>query len=325
LKHITVLTTGGTIAMRADANAGGAVPVLVGADLVAGLPRGLADVRVEAFSNLPSAHFTLDHIWNLSRRIAALVADEAIDGVVVTHGTDTFDESAYLSDLTINTPKPIVFTGAMRTASEVGYEGLANLSAAIQVAASDAARDLGVLVVFNDEIHAARDVTKTHTTALATFASLEFGILGRVYPDGVFISRKPMQREFVPAPRLETNVHLLTLAVGMSDALLEYFYDTVGARGVVLETLGGGRVPPWWLPTIERAIKAGTAIVIASRVSMGRTIDRYGYSGAHRDLANLGCWFADGLSGPKARIKLMATLAMSDPGKFWRTREHSQR
>ena len=319
MKRIIILTTGGTIAMRADANTNGAVPVLVGADLIQGLPPGLADVRVEAFSNLPSAHFTLDHIWNLSRRVAALVEDDSVDGVVVTHGTDTFDESVYLCDLTIQTRKPIVFTGAMRTVSEIGYEGLANLSAAIQVAASDAARDLGVLAVFNDEIHAARDVTKTHTTALATFNSPEFGMLGRVYPDGVFIARQPRLREFVPASRLEMNVQLLTLAVGLSDALLEYFYDTVGARGVVLETLGGGRVPPWWLPTIERAMRAGTAIVITSRVGTGRTIDRYGYAGAHRDLKNLGCWFADGLSAPKARIKLMATLATNAPQKFWRT------
>lgn len=327
MKQIVILTTGGTIAMRADAGAGGAVPSLAGAEFLAALPRDLADVRVEEFSNLPSAHFTLEHLWNLSRRVAALVADDAVDGVVVTHGTDTLEESAYLCDLTVDSPKPIVFTGAMRTASDVGYDGFANLAAAIQVAASDAARDLGTLAVFNDAIHAAREATKTHTTALDTFQSPEFGALGRVYMCdaparcAAHFARRPTRREFIPASRLETNVSLLKIVVGMSDGLLEYLVDGVGARGVVLETLGGGRVPPWWLPTIERAVKQGTAIVITSRAGAGRTVDRYGYAGAHRDLARLGCWFAEGLNGQKARIKLMAALGTDEAARYFETEQ----
>ncbi len=343
MKHITILTTGGTIAMTHTDAAGGAVPLLTGADFSSALPRDLAEIRAEEFSNLPSAHFTMDHLWNLSRRVAALVARDDVDGVVVTHGTDVLDESAYLCDIAIDTRKPIVFTGAMRAASDPGYEGIANLIAALQTAASDDARDCGALVVFNDEIHAARDVTKTHTTALETFLSPEFGAIGRVYANapchferseksggqseisrsarndtnGVVIARKPTRREFIPATRLEPNVTLLKLAVGMSDGLLEYLVDVVGARGVVLETLGGGRVPPWWLPTIERAVKNGVAIVITSRVGAGRTLDRYGYAGAHRDLVQAGCWFADGLNGQKARIKLMAALGTDNAGKYF--------
>ncbi len=317
MKQLVILTTGGTIAMRADAQAGGAVPTLAGADFLSALPRDVADIRTEQFSNLPSAHFTVEQIWDLSRRVAALVADDAVDGVIITHGTDTLEESAYLCDLTVDTPKPVVFTGAMRTVSDIGYDGFANLAASVLVAASDSARGLGTLVVFNDEIHAARDVTKTHTTALDTFQSPEFGALGRVDYGGVVIARKPARREFIPATRLETNVHLLKLVVGMGTGLLEYLVDTVGARGVVLETLGGGRVPPAWLPTIERAIKRGCAIVITSRTGTGRTVDRYGYAGAHRDLARLGCWFAEGLNGQKARIKLMAALGAGNARNYF--------
>lgn len=317
MKQIIILTTGGTIAMRQDEHAGGAIPILSSADFADALPRNLADIRTEAFSNLPSAHFTLDQVWNLSRRVAALVADDTVDGVVVTHGTDTLEESAYLCDITIDTPKPIVFTGAMRTASQIGYEGFANLAAAIQVAASEDARELGTLVVFNDEIHAARDATKTHTTALATFKSPEWGALGRVDDGGIVIARKPTRREFIPATRLETNVHLLKLTVGESAGLLDYLVETVSARGIVLETLGGGRVPPTWLAPIERAVTSGTAIVITSRVGAGRAVDRYGYAGAHRDLVRAGCWFAHGLNGQKARLKLMASLATNEPRKFW--------
>ena len=317
MKRIVILTTGGTIAMRADATVGGAVPVLAGADFADGLPHDLAEIQFEEFSNLPSAHFTLDHIWNLSRRVAALVADAQVDGVVVTHGTDTLEESAYLCDLTIDSIKPIVFTGAMRTASELGYDGLANIAASIRVAASDEARDCGTLVVFNDEIHAARDVTKTNTTALETFRSPEFGKLGQVDLSGVVIARQPTRREFIPATHLESNVHLLKLTVGMSDGLLAYLVNTVNARGIVLEALGGGRVPPWWLPTIERAIKQGVAIVIVSRTGSGRTMDRYGYAGGHRDLSRIGSWFAGSLNGQKTRIKLMAALGTSDPKKYF--------
>ncbi len=319
MKQITILTTGGTIAMRADADAGGAIPQLGGADFLAALPRDLAPIRIEAFANLPSAHFSLDDLWNLARRAAALGADDSVAGVVVTHGTDTLDESAYLCDLTIDSPKPIVFTGAMRTVSEIGYEGFANLAAALRVAADDAARNLGTLVVFNDEIHAARDATKTHTTALATFRSPEFGKLGHVYPHAVYIARQPARREFIPATRLEQNVHLLKLGVGMSAALFDFVVESLAARGVVLETLGGGRVPPTWLPSIARAINRGVAVVITSRVGAGWTMDRYGYTGAHHDLVQLGCWFAEGLSGPKARIKLMAALGTTHARDFFAT------
>ena len=317
MKHIVILTTGGTVAMRADVDAGGAVPVLSGADFSTALPRDIADVRFEEFSNLPSAHFTLDHLWNLSRRVAALVDDATIDGVVVTHGTDTLEESAYLCDLTIDTAKPIVFTGAMRTASELGYDGLANIASAIRVAASEDARGMGTLVVFNDEIHAARDVTKMHTNALETFLSPEFGALGRIDGGGIVIARKPTFREYIRATQLETNTHLLKLTIGMSDGLLEYLVDTVEARGIVLEALGGGRVPPSWLSTIEHAIKQDVAIVITSRTGTGRTIDCYGYAGGYRDLLRLGCCFAGGLNGQKARIKLMAALGTQVGRKYF--------
>jgi L-asparaginase len=316
-KQIVVLTTGGTIAMRADPKSGGAVPSLNGADLTAALSLDNIDLRVEEFSNLPSAHVTLDLLWQLSRRVASLLASDSVDGVVVTHGTDTLEESAYLCDISVNSPKPIVFTGAMRTASELGYEGLANIASAIHVAASVDARELGTLVVFNDEIHLAHDVTKTHTTALDTFHSPEFGAVGHIDYAGVRIVRRVVSREFIPATYLETNVHLLKLGVGMSDGLLEYLVETVKAKGIVLEGLGGGRVPPWWLPTIERALKQGVAIVVTSRVGTGRTVDRYGYVGAHRDLANLGCWFAYGLNGHKARIKLMAAFGTESAKEYF--------
>ena len=307
--QVVILTTGGTIAMQYDAAAGGAVPTLRGADFTAALPPGLAELRVEELVNLPSSHFTLGTLRAIRERVAALVAEPGVAGVVVTHGTDTLEETAYLLDLTVPGDVPIVVTGAMRAASDVGYEGYANLVAAVRVAAAGQARGLGAVVVLDDEVHAARAVTKMHTLSTATFQSPGWGPVGRVEGDAVVVARRP-DRRVLPWRGLESHVSLLKLAVGMEADPLE---DALarGARGVVIEALGGGRVPHWWLPAIERAVAEGVTIVIASRCPSGRVWDAYGYPGAYRTLAQVGCLFAGGLNGQKARIKLMVVLAVA--------------
>jgi len=310
IKRILVITTGGTIAMQRDEAAGGAVPTLVGPDLLAAVPPDLAELSFEEHCHLPSAHFTLDTLWTLKERVAAAVARPDIDGVIVTHGTDVMEESAYLLDLTVPGDKPMVLCGAMRAASDLGYEGYANLAAAVRVAADDAAHGLGALVVMNDEIHAARFVTKTHTLSPATFQSPEFGPLGRVDGDRVVVAQR-VSRSLVECPAWEPNVVLIKLAVGMDDGLLRYALAQ-GVKGVVLEALGGGRVPPWWLPAVRQAVDSGVAVVIASRCPSGRVWDSYGYAGAFKDLHSLGALFADGLNGPKARLRLMCVLGAAE-------------
>ncbi len=306
MAHVHVLTTGGTIAMQRQVGAEGAIPILGPDDLRALLPPVAGDVRFEAVCNLPSAHFTLETLWTIRQRVAALAADPDVRGVVVTHGTDVLEETAYLLDLTVPGDTPLVVTGAMRSASDPGYDGAANLLAAIRVAADDAARGLGALVVFNDEIHAARFVTKTHTLAPDTFQSPWHGPLGRVTPDTVEIAAR-VTRQVIACRRLEPAVHLVKLAVGQGDWMVRQAVEA-GARGIVVEALGGGRVPPWWLPAIRDAVDTGVMVVIASRTGSGAVTDRYGYAGCHRDLVELGCLFAHDLNGQKARIWLMATL-----------------
>ncbi len=292
--------------MRHDSQAGGAVPALTAADLTAVLPSGAPELVVEEVCNLPSSHFTVDHLWRVRERVEAWSADPFVDGIVVTHGTDTLEETAYLLDLTVSGDTPMVLTGAMRTASDVGADGPANLWAAVRVAASSEARGLGALVVFNDEIHAARFVTKMDTLSPATFQSPGWGPLGRVEGDQVHIPFR-LEREVVWCPRLEERVALIKLAVGMGAEPLE---DALarGVRGVVLEALGGGRIPPWWLPVIERAVAGGVVVLIASRCPSGRVWDAYGYPGSHRTLKEMGCLFSPHLNGPKARIWLMVML-----------------
>jgi len=314
--RIHIIATGGTIAMAHDAETGGAVLTLTGTDFLKRLQRQggseLPEVTTEEYGPLPSSHFTVEHLWGLRQCVASALTKPDVDGVVVTHGTDSLEETAYLLDLTAPGDKPIAVTGAMRVASEPGYEGIANLVSAVRVAASADARGLGALVVLNDEIHAARDVTKMHSQSLDTFRSPFWGPLGRVDADHVTITRR-VDRDIVPCPRLEPKVDLFKLAVGMGAELLR---DAVmrSVRGAVIESFGGGRVPPWWLEAIQEAVSQGVSVIITTRCPTGRVYDQYGYTGAYRDLVRAGCLFAEGLNGQKARLRLMAVLgAARDP------------
>lgn len=307
---VKILTTGGTIAMKEKG--AGAVPALTAEELKSFLPPDIGPLEAEEFSNLPSAHMTVDLIFKLTQKVRDLVAAEEVTGVVITHGTDVMEETAYLLDLVVDTEKPIVLTGAMRTASQVGYDGIANLKAAVRVAASSEARNLGALVVMNDEVHAARYVTKSHTQTLDTFQSPSWGPLGRVDGDRVAIGKR-VKREHIPCQRLAADVPLIKLAVGLDERFLHQAIER-RVDGAVIEALGGGRVPPWWMPTIKEAINRGLVVVIASRCPAGRVYDEYGYVGAYRDLKKAGVIFSEGLSGQKARIKLMVALGSTrDP------------
>ncbi|MGD9100861.1 MAG: asparaginase [Anaerolineae bacterium] len=308
-KRVVILTTGGTIAMQHDASLGGATPKMGADDFAVALPANLLEsVTLESAEivNLPSSHFGLDTLWQIRQAVVEAVIQPQIDGVVITHGTDVMEETAMLLDLTVDRSKPVVLTGAMRTATQVGYEGFANLAAAVRVAASPQARDLGTLVVMNDEVHAARFVTKTHTLSVDTFRSPAWGPIGRVEGERVRIGSR-VTRHNIPCPALETRVELIKLTVGAGPAILGDMLAR-GVRGVVIEALGGGRIPPWWFPAIQRAIAAGVMVVAGSRCPSGRVWDDYGYPGALRDAVAAGCLLAEGLNGPKARIKLMVVL-----------------
>lgn len=314
MSRIHVVATGGTIAMAHDEGAGGAVLSLSGADflqrLLSQAGSGLPEVTSEEYGPLPSSHFTVEHLWGLRERVATVLRNpdrsSEVDGVVLTHGTDSLEETAYLLDLTVPGDKPIVVTGAMHIASQPGYEGIANLLAAVRVAGSTEAQGLGALVVLNDEIHAARDVTKMHTQSTNTFQSPFWGPLGRVEADRIAITRR-VERQTISCAQLEPRVYLLKLAVAMDADLLRHAV-ALGARGVVIETFGGGRVPPWWLEAIEEAIAQGVAVAVTTRCPTGRLNDPYRYVGAYHDLIRVGCLVAQGLNGQKARLRLMAAL-----------------
>jgi L-asparaginase len=317
---IALLFTGGTISMRHDPATGAAIPALSAADILANVPQmgDVSSFEVEDFSRLPGPHVTPEQMWRLARRAAAWLERPDVDGLVITHGTDTIEETAYLLDLVLTSDKPVVLVGAMRTVSDASWDGPGNLLAAARVAASPASRGYGVLVVMDEQILAAREARKVHTESSGAFASVEFGPLGVVDGGAVVFKRAPLprlawaDREAEPGlrvRRLETNVALVQAFTGMTDRLVRAAAE--GMRGLALIAFGRGNVPPAIIPAIADIAKAGTIVTVSSRCVAGRVSPRYGYEGGGLDLARAGAILAGDLSGAKARLLQMVALGGS--------------
>ena len=306
---IAMIFTGGTISMRIDPQTGGAVPALSGKEILALVPgiELLAEFDLTDFGRWPGPHVTPDRMLDLARTIREKLSDEGIDGAVITHGTDTLEETAFLLDLVIDSEKPVVLVGAMRNSSELSWDGPANLRAAIRVAAAPAARNLGVLVVFNDQIIAASEVTKTHTESTDTFQSRDFGPLGIIDKDRIIVARSHIPPERIVTDRLEEKVDLLKIYAGADGRFIDHAIND-GARGLVIEGLGRGNVTVAALPAIQRAVDRGLPVIITSRCPRGRVLDTYGYEGGGRQLRRMGVILGGMLPSHKARIQLMLAL-----------------
>ena len=310
MKKVAVIFNGGTISMTLDPRIKAAVPTLSGEEImsmVTGIEK-YAEIESYTFSNMPGPHMTPEIMLDLSRYIKKLLIREDICGVVVTHGTDTLEETAYLLHLTIDNPKPVIVTGSMRNGSELGYDGPANLSAAICTAISKEARNRGVLVCLNDELNCASEVTKTHSMHLNTFQSPEFGPIGIIDNNVAIFYRDSLKKEHIITDKIENRVDLIKACAGMDSKLIDFCVEQ-GARGLVIEAMGRGNIPPEMAKGVEKAIEKGVAVVMVSRCFKGRVLDSYGYPGGGKELRNAGVIFGDSLPGQKARIKLMLALA----------------
>lgn len=309
LKRVAIIFTGGTISMKVDPRIAAAIPALSSEEIMSMVTNidKIADIETINFSRLPGPQMTPEKLIELRQVVLDLIARDDIHGIVITHGTDTLEETAFYLDLSINTPKPIVMVAAMRNGSELGYDGPSNLSSAICTAVSDDASGKGVLIVLNNEVNSANEATKTHTMSLDTFKSLEFGPLGIVDQDEVIFYRNITKVKAIQSNGLETNVHLIKTALGM-DSLMFDFLMTQGAKGFVIEAMGRGNIPPAMVSGVQRAIEANIPVVMVSRCPMGRVLGSYGYDGGGKQLRDLGIIFGSNLNGQKARIKLMLAL-----------------
>jgi len=300
--------TGGTISMRHDPAMGGAVPALAGEDILALVPqlREIAELEVDDFGAYPGPHMTAELMWELRERVERHLARREVEGVVITHGTDSLEESAYLVARSLATKKPIVFTGAMRTSSDLGWDGPGNLGASVRVAAAEESRGAGVLVVMGDRIFAGLDVTKAHTHMLDAFESPGLGPIG-VVDDGQVIFRRAVPPAAVmDAPRLVGPVDIVYAYAGSDSRLLDAARKE--GRGIVVAAMGRGNVPPSMVPGIERWIAERKPVVVASRAMRGRVGPTYGYPGAARRLVEMGCILAGNRRPQQARIDLMLAL-----------------
>jgi L-asparaginase len=307
---VVILSTGGTIAMDRTATSEHPVPSLQGQDFQQRLAQHLPDdleVSAQDLINIPSAHISLQNIQMISQTVNRCASQQDLDGMVITHGTDTMEESAYFVHLCYSGSQPVVYTGSMRSANEIGYDGLRNLLSSIQVASSPQSANLGALIVMNEQIHSAGDLRKLHTQRVDAFQSPPYGPVGEIAFGTVTITRSVTRPSPVLEPNYATPVPLVPLTADFEEALLDAVLE-MSPKGIVIEALGGGRVPPKIVPHLTRFIEAGVPVVMTTRCGIGPVVDAYGYEGAHRHLKKMGCHFAHHLSGSKARIKLMLAL-----------------
>ncbi|WP_421901615.1 asparaginase [Maridesulfovibrio sp.] len=310
LPRIAVVSTGGTIAEKTDSHTGGAVPAVSGKELVAAVP-GLAvvaEISVHQLCNIDSSQMS-PQIWaELSQKVNELLADKDVDGVVVTHGTDTMAEGAYFLDLTTRSNKPVVFTGAMNDASSADPDGPGNLMNAVIQAASADARNWGVTVTLNRYINSARTVRKTQTTNMQTFMSGEKGYLGYISGKKIYRINERVHRRHLPLPAKLPKVVYISMYAGADGSLVRHAVDS-GAKGLVIDGVGAGNVNKDVYEAIKYGLSKKVAVVISSSVYFGSVEPIYGGPGGGKTLSDNGCILAGNLKGHKARLLLILGLA----------------
>jgi len=294
--RVHMLSTGGTIA-------GGSAGPLNAANLLERAPEiaKIADVTFEDFSNIDSSRMTPEIQLRLAKRVREIFAKEpGVAGIVVTHGTDSLEESAFFLELLVDSDCPVVFAAAQRPPREADSDGPRNLLNAVRIASSPASRGMGVMVTLNSEINGARDVRKTHSVSLDAFRAPGVGPLGYVDGTEVVFTARPSRRFHLAAEAVEPRVDLLTLVAG-SDARLIDAAVASGAKGLVIETFGRGNVPEGAMEGVTRARKQGVVVVFTTRTRGGRVeVDEKAKA--------LGVIGGEDLDGLKARMVLVAAL-----------------
>ncbi len=309
LPRVIVLATGGTIASRFDPEAGALRAALTGDEIVQAVPElaELARMSVEQIANVNSWDMTPE-IWRqLENRANALLAEPDVAGVIVTHGTDTLEETAYFLDLTVTSDKPVILVGAQRSAMESDSDGPRNMLNAVRVAVSPEAVGMGTLVIMNGQINAAREVTKTNTLDVETFQTLSFGLLGVADVEEVRFYRSPMRRQTIPLrvdDRLPT-VEVVTEYAGSDGRVIRALLEQGTMEGLVVAGVGLGHVSSGSVEAIREVRARGIPVVTSTRVLTGRVVPLYSNN---IELLDAGVVLSDNLSPQKARVLLMLAM-----------------
>jgi len=312
-RYVQLITTGGTIAMQANVQGQAPVPQLDGSALLHGLPALLpVAVKIDDLFNLPSDEIGPSQWWKLHARIQQTLACEHVVGIVITHGTDTIEETAWFLELTLHTDKPIILVGAQRDASHPDSDGPRNLLDALRFASVSIAVGQGVMLVANGAIHAARWVTKAHTSNVMGFSSGEAGPLGYIDGPDAALFHTPRKR-IDPIPLVSAYLPQVDIVpmYGGADGQQVRFACESGVQGIVVQALGMGNVNHAMLQAIRDAVQRGVAVAISTRVAQGRVRPHYGFPGGGMSLQEAGAVFCAELSPQKARILLMLALQHS--------------
>lgn len=316
MSRVAVVFTGGTISTTYDPQAGGNVPTLDGAAILARTPGldEIAQVNAIDLGRTPASHFTFADLARIAGVLREALDNPTVDGAVVVQGTDTIEETAFFWDLALEGPKPVVVTGAMRSASDPNGDGPRNLRDAVRCAADQSLRDDGAIVVLAGHIEPADTVIKSHTTALDTFRSPEHPPLGRVDDRGVIVERPRGPRRRLPpgtgeqaAARAPERIHVITATTGIDGTLLDAAL-AAGANGIVVAATGSGNTSPALLEAATQAIAAGLPVVLSTRCPAGAVEPAYAFPGGGRQWADAGAIMAGHLSATKARVALALGL-----------------
>lgn len=315
---VCIVGTGGTIASKFDPKLGGHASAASAQDLVAAVPEltGIADIRVVEHSNINSALMDTPTAFGLRDTLRKVLENDAVTGVVVTHGTATLEETAYLMDLTLGSEKPVVITGAQRNFDEKDPDGPRNLLYATRVAVHPDAPGRGVLVCLGGEIHSAIDATKINPETLTCFGARDGGAVGKVSGHNVTFLALPQRRIHLEVDQVKANVHVIKMVQGSSDLL---FRACVRERvdGIVIEGTAGGNVNVPFYEGACAALDAGIPVIAGLRLPSGAPHPGKGYKGSWQSLINKGAISSGYLSGIKARILLMVALGhTSDPKRL---------
>lgn len=315
LPKVVIFSTGGTISGKHDPARGGYMPAATGEDLVAAVPKlkEIVEVQVEEITAINSADMTVEIWLKLTNRLQQVLEQPSVTGAIITHGTNTLEETAYFLDLVLTSSKPVVLVGAQRPASDPYSDGPLNLLRAVEVAISPAARDKGTLVVMNEQIHAARDVTKFHTSRVETFHSLEFGPIGVADRMGVYFSRTPLRQTIPITITPSTSLPRVAIVVSYAGVDGELIRSLLGAgktQGLVIAGFGAGTLASAMADAIKEARTKGLPVVITGAPT-GRILPASATPGSVLMMQRLGCVLAHNLSPQKARILLMLAMTRS--------------
>jgi L-asparaginase len=300
-----VIFTGGTISMQVDPVAGGNVPTLDGAGILARVPglESIAEIEVIDLGRTPASHFTFGQLFRIADAVRLAASDPGIDGIVIVQGTDVLEETAFFWDLLLDMEVPVIVTGAMRSPSQADDDGPDNLRASVRCAASDELRGQGVLVCLAGTVHAADDVTKTHASALDSFQSLNDGPVARIEGGRITVLRRRGARRQVEAATAADRVRLVTAHVAMDGAVIDAL-RAIGIDGLVVEATGAGNTDARLLAAAERVMAEGAPVVLATRCVAGAAGTGYAFPGGGGQWVRAGALLPGHLSGPKARIAL---------------------